>query len=75
MGIKKSQRNTQKGISIFRTGGARPPTEEMIHFIDENREDYGVESICKVIPIAPSFYYEMKSREKDPTKAPARLPL
>ena len=44
----------------------------MINFIDKNREDYGVESICKVIPIAPSFYYEMKSREKDPSKAPAR---
>ncbi|KWT41069.1 transposase, partial [Pseudomonas amygdali pv. aesculi] len=26
-------------------------------FIDENRQSYGVEPICKVLPIAPSTYY------------------
>ena len=28
----------------------------MIGFIDEHREAYGVELICKVLPIAPSTY-------------------
>ena len=30
--------------------------EAMIAFIDEHREAYGVEPICKVLPIAPSTY-------------------
>ncbi len=44
----------------------------MIDFIDENRETLGVEPICDSLPIAPSTYYEMKAREKDPTKSPKR---
>ena len=30
----------------------------MIAFIDDHREAYGVEPICRVLPIAPSTYYE-----------------
>jgi putative transposase len=44
----------------------------MTGFIDENRGSYGVEPICKVLPIAPSTYYEQKARENDPTRLPAR---
>jgi len=29
----------------------------MIDFIDENREEYGVEPLCKSLPIAPSTYH------------------
>ena len=45
----------------------------MVAFIDANRDLYGVESICKQLPIAPSLYYEMKAREVDPTRVPPRL--
>ena len=45
----------------------------MITFIDEHREVYGVEPICRVLPIAPSTYYEQKGREKDPSRLPPRL--
>jgi transposase InsO family protein len=38
----------------------------MTAFIDDNREHYGVEPICAVLPIAPSTYYAFKAREKDP---------
>jgi transposase InsO family protein len=34
----------------------------MRRFIDDHRGEYGVESICKVMPIAPSTYYEEKIR-------------
>ena len=34
--------------------GARPPLQTMIAFIQEHREDLGVEPICKVLPIAQS---------------------
>ena len=41
-------------------------------FVDANRENYGVEPICQMLPIAPSTYYEQKAREKDPSRLPAR---
>ncbi len=44
----------------------------MVSFIDEHRESYGVEPICKVLPIAPSTYYEQKARQADPDRLPAR---
>ena len=49
-----------------------PPTEMMVAFIDDHREDYGVEPICKVLPIAPSTYYSHKARAADPALRPAR---
>jgi len=44
----------------------------MVSFIDEHRNDHGVEPICKQLPIAPSTYYAHKSREKDPGRASGR---
>ena len=32
----------------------------------------GVEPNCRMLPIAPSTYYEQKAREKDPSRLPAR---
>jgi len=34
----------------------------MVKFIDENRDDFGVESICETLQVAPSTYYNNKSR-------------
>jgi len=45
----------------------------MVSFIDEQREAYGVEPICRVLPIAPSVYFEHKAREADPRRLPPRL--
>src|SRR5882672_864277 len=45
----------------------------MVSFIDANRAAYGVEPICKQLPIAPSLYYERKAREADPQRLPPRL--
>ncbi len=41
-------------------------------FIDEHREDYGVEPICRVLPIAPSTYHEHAARKAHPDRRPAR---
>jgi putative transposase len=41
-------------------------------FIDEHRNVYGVEPICRVLPIAPSTYYEHAARRADPDRRPAR---
>jgi transposase InsO family protein len=45
----------------------------MIRYIDDHRHRFGVESICKTLPIAPSTYYEQKAREADPGRLPARV--
>jgi putative transposase len=34
-----------------------------VRFIDENREELGVEPICKTLQVAPSTYYAAKSRQ------------
>jgi putative transposase len=34
----------------------------MTAFIDERREEFGVEPICEMLPIAPSTYYAARSR-------------
>ena len=44
----------------------------MVSFIDEHRAEYGVEPICRVLPIAPSTYYAFKSIEADPRRASSR---
>ena len=41
-------------------------------FIDEHRAVYGVEPICKVLPIAPSTYYLHAARQTDPGRRSAR---
>ncbi|WP_179747618.1 IS3 family transposase [Microlunatus parietis] len=56
-----------KSASGFLRGGARPPTQVLIVFIDEHRDRFGVEPICRVltehgIKIAPSTYYEARNR-------------
>jgi len=41
-------------------------------FIDNYRSDYGVEPICKVLPIAPSTYYRHAARQANPELRSAR---
>jgi transposase InsO family protein len=38
----------------------------MVSFIDEEKEEYGVEPICRVLPIAPSTYHRHKYLEAHP---------
>jgi len=44
----------------------------MIAFIDAHRDAYGVEPICRVLPIAPSTWHEHAARRADPSRLPAR---
>jgi len=41
------------GLDVFREGGARPPSGVNVAFIDDRRDEFGVEPICAVLPIAP----------------------
>lgn len=40
----------------------------MVKFIDDERKKYGVESICRILPIAPSTYYRIKDEQDNPEK-------
>jgi len=44
----------------------------MIAFIDDHRGSYGVEPICRVLPIAPSTYHEHVARRRDPMRRSVR---
>ncbi len=44
----------------------------MIAFIDDHRGAYGVEPICKVLPIAPSTYRAHVAQRRDPGKLSRR---
>lgn len=41
----------------------------MLGFIDE----YRVEPICRELPVAPSQYYEMNCRKRNPERLPTRV--
>jgi len=44
----------------------------MVGFIDDHRKAYGVEPICRVLPIAPSTYFRHKAEQRDPTRRSVR---
>src|SRR5215213_2677491 len=44
----------------------------MIAFIDDHRGTYGVEPICRVLPIAPSTYHAHVAQRVDPAKTSPR---
>jgi len=44
----------------------------MIAFIDDHRQEHGVEPICKVLPIAPSTYHLNAAKRADPSRLSAR---
>jgi len=44
----------------------------MTAFIDEHREAYGVEPICRVLRIVPSTYHERVAKRQDPARLSVR---
>jgi len=44
----------------------------MVSFVDEHRDEYGVEPICEQLPIAPSTFYEHMARRTNPALRSAR---
>ncbi len=44
----------------------------MKSFIDEHCGAYGIEPICRVLPIAPSTYYDHQAKRADPSRLSAR---
>ncbi len=71
--LRHGQRDPAQGQRIFCSGGARPPVQAMIAFIDGHRATYGVEPICRVLKIAPSTFHAHASRRRRPDKVPPRV--
>ena len=44
----------------------------MVDFVEENRDEHGVEPICAMLPIAPATYYEYRARREDPERRSER---
>ncbi|WP_396642744.1 IS3 family transposase [Microbacterium sp.] len=64
--LKRANEILLAASSFFRAG-ARPATAVVVQFIDDHRDRFGVEPICRVltehaVPIAPSGYYAFKKR-------------
>ena len=70
--LRQANEILRKASALFCPGGARPPGQAMIAFIDDHRGAHGVEPICKVLPIAPSTYHAHVAKRRDPAKRSAR---
>ncbi|MBB5217651.1 hypothetical protein HNQ49_004366 [Parapusillimonas granuli] len=57
---------------FFRPGGARPRPEEVNAYIDQHRDLYGVEPICKMLQVAPSAYWRHAARCRNPERRSQR---
>lgn len=44
----------------------------MVGFINDHRDQFGVESICQVLPIAPATYFRHEAQRRDPSRRSAR---
>jgi transposase InsO family protein len=44
----------------------------MVRFISDHREQYGVEPICALLPMAPSTYHRQRAGQVDPRRRSAR---
>ncbi|MFT9114451.1 MAG: IS3 family transposase [Acetobacter malorum] len=62
----------KKASAYFAGGGARPPLPQMIAFIDDHRDVFGVGPVCQVLGIASSTFYAFKAVERDPALASER---
>ncbi|MFN7027636.1 MAG: IS3 family transposase [Pseudorhizobium sp.] len=63
--LRQANEILRKASAYFANGGARPPLQAMISFIDEHRGVFGVEPICKLLPIAPSTYFKNVAKRLD----------
>jgi putative transposase len=60
-----------RSASAFPRGGARPPVTLIVDYIDQHKQEFGVEPICQALKdadlqIAPSTYYAAKKRCPSP---------
>ncbi|MBI3778277.1 MAG: IS3 family transposase [Gammaproteobacteria bacterium] len=70
--LRRANEILRTASGFFRAGGARPQTEVVNAYIDQHRDAYGVEPICKVLQVAPSAYRRHAARQRNPELRSAR---
>ncbi|WP_420852385.1 IS3 family transposase [Pelomonas aquatica] len=64
--LRKANEILKLASAFFGPGGARPPHQVLKVFVDRHRQQFGVESICRVMQIAPSAYWRHAARRHNP---------
>ncbi|WP_373290188.1 IS3 family transposase [Pilimelia terevasa] len=69
--LERANEILKTASAFFAPGGARPPTQVIVSFIDRYRRRFGVEPICAVLTlhgcsIAPSTYYARRGCRVSP---------
>ncbi|WP_249043270.1 IS3 family transposase, partial [Georgenia thermotolerans] len=64
--LERANEILKTASAFFAPGGARPPTQVIVAYIDTYRDRFGVEPICSVlsehgVTIAPSTYYARRA--------------
>ncbi|WP_156516829.1 IS3 family transposase [Paraburkholderia caribensis] len=70
--LRRANEILKLASAFFGPGGARPSPEVLKAFIDQHRDTFGVEPICKVLRIAPSGYRRHAAQLRDPSCRCAR---
>lgn len=75
--MSQELRELRRANDIFRKASAfsrriRSPLQLIVDFIDDHRDEFGVEPICNVLQFAPSTYRTAKRRELSPSPRAVR---
>ncbi|RQR57147.1 IS3 family transposase [Burkholderia sp. Bp9140] len=70
--LRRANEILKVASAFFGPGGARPPLQVLKAFIDQHRDTFGVEPICKVLRIAPSGYRRHAAQLRDPERRSVR---
>ncbi|HNL89576.1 MAG TPA: IS3 family transposase [Nitrospira sp.] len=70
--LRRANEILKLASAFFAPGGARPPTQVLKAFIDQQRNAFGVEPLCKVLQVAPSAYWRHAALMREPHKRCAR---
>ncbi|MDH1825089.1 IS3 family transposase [Delftia tsuruhatensis] len=71
--LRRANEILKLASAFFCPGGARPPAQVLKDFIDQHREAFGVEPLCKVLQVAPSAYRRHAALLREPHKRCARV--
>ncbi|MCD6662409.1 MAG: IS3 family transposase [Comamonas sp.] len=70
--LRRANEILKLASAFFAPGGARPPAQVLRAFIDQQRNAFGVEPLCKVLQVAPSAYRRHAALVREPHKRCAR---
>ncbi|WP_425299808.1 IS3 family transposase [Pseudomonas asplenii] len=70
--LKRANEILKVASGFFRPGGARPSFEVIWRLIDEHRQCFGFEPLCRVLQVSPSAYRRHAVRLRDRSRRSAR---